>query len=328
MEDPIVPEVLNDPLARGYERRDQDNVTINLPDGWTKQIHRRLTGRTGSTGRNFDVYLLPPKGKKLRSVVELMKFIKANPTVPINPKLVNMERNVDSNDKTPEKLSGTTLRLIQFVEAIKRGEMVDVDDFTNAKPKEKATKQIIPAASPISRPAKKEPAQQVQKIPPKLAQFNAAISRLLPQEPLKQYEKNPPTNLSHRSPPVLSNHSILPQANQQRKRQNLEARNGESIGTNMNMLQAIKLERLLVEHPSIPTADQASQWASELGISYTNMQQWIRHKWFNTTNGGKSNNDLEDSFEDEDEFVPSKYVRVVMDDRQQVPMLNKAQRKS
>ena len=41
------------------------------------------------SNRAWDVYLIPPiKGKKLRSTTDLMKFILANPTVPVNARSV------------------------------------------------------------------------------------------------------------------------------------------------------------------------------------------------------------------------------------------------
>ena len=38
--------------------------------------------------RNWDVYLIPPKGRRLRSTVELMKYIMAHPDVPIDARYI------------------------------------------------------------------------------------------------------------------------------------------------------------------------------------------------------------------------------------------------
>ena len=58
-----------------------EDKTYELKDGWGKRVTQRTSG--SSMGK-FDVYLTNPiSTKRLRSIPELLKFIKDNPHCPI-----------------------------------------------------------------------------------------------------------------------------------------------------------------------------------------------------------------------------------------------------
>ena len=58
-----------------------EDKTYDLKDGWGKRVTQRTSG--SSMGK-FDVYLTNPiSTKRLRSIPELLKFIKDNPHCPI-----------------------------------------------------------------------------------------------------------------------------------------------------------------------------------------------------------------------------------------------------
>ncbi len=74
-----------------YESPSLHVIERVLPDGWVKRITQR---RSGATKGDRDVYLLPPPGRhqrRLRSNVELLKFIRDYPDVPLNPVYVNFK---------------------------------------------------------------------------------------------------------------------------------------------------------------------------------------------------------------------------------------------
>ena len=74
------------------------DTIYQLPDGWRKQCVQR---KTGASAGGWDVYVLPPKGGKLRSNSDILRFVRDNPSIPINPELVNMERPIDKHGKCP-----------------------------------------------------------------------------------------------------------------------------------------------------------------------------------------------------------------------------------
>ncbi len=84
-----------------------------LPDGWVKRITQR---RSGISKGGLDVYLLPPPGhrqRRLRSTVELMRFIRDYPHVPLDPVYVNFGRSFEPADE------GSILNLLHAVKLMK-----------------------------------------------------------------------------------------------------------------------------------------------------------------------------------------------------------------
>ena len=79
--------------------------------GWRKFINRR------KDVTKVDTTVVTPSGKKLRSNVELLKFLRENPSYlkEINPREVNF----DKNPEHPRKCSGTVKKFIQNVEELR-----------------------------------------------------------------------------------------------------------------------------------------------------------------------------------------------------------------
>ena len=79
--------------------------------GWRKFINRR------KDVTKVDTTVVTPSGKKLRSNVELLKFLRENPSYlkEINPREVNF----DKNPEHARKCSGTVKKFIQNVEELR-----------------------------------------------------------------------------------------------------------------------------------------------------------------------------------------------------------------
>lgn len=63
-----------------------------LPFGWIKLATQRCTGATKG---HWDVYLISPKGKRLRSNVELRRYLKCNPGMKYDANLTVIKRPQD-----------------------------------------------------------------------------------------------------------------------------------------------------------------------------------------------------------------------------------------
>ena len=88
--------------------------TYFLPDGWKKILSRRGSTVSGPL-RGFDVYLVAPVPyKKLRSNVDIHKFMSTHPGVPLNPDFVNMEKPIDQTGRTSGK-TPSTMKLRQVI---------------------------------------------------------------------------------------------------------------------------------------------------------------------------------------------------------------------
>ena len=79
--------------------------------GWRKKINRR------KDVTKVDTTVITPSGKKLRSNVELLKFLRENPSYlkEINPTEVNFEKNPEHFGK----YSGTIKKFIENVENLR-----------------------------------------------------------------------------------------------------------------------------------------------------------------------------------------------------------------
>ena len=73
--------------------------------GWKKIGHRRQNGKTAN-GR-WDFYLHTPTGKKLRSNVEVTKFLAENPDVKCDLSVTNTTRPTDLPPPTPTSCSNS-----------------------------------------------------------------------------------------------------------------------------------------------------------------------------------------------------------------------------
>jgi hypothetical protein len=95
----------------------------DLPGGWTKRITERKSG--ASVGLR-DVYLYAPtkyNREKIRSVVELTRFLVKHRDCNIDPRLINLE-------KTPERVKGPidatknrTRKLVDFYKTLKKKDL-------------------------------------------------------------------------------------------------------------------------------------------------------------------------------------------------------------
>ena len=79
---------------RPLSNRPRLDSSYVLPDGWTKTV---VTRKSGASAGVYDVYLTPPKGKRLRSNNDILRFAVQNPNVPLDPDFVNMEPPIDEN---------------------------------------------------------------------------------------------------------------------------------------------------------------------------------------------------------------------------------------
>ena len=74
------------PMTTPRESEDRDTKWYDLPDGWKKKVveSKRVKGKAS------DTYLHPPVGKFCRSNNDILKWVAANPSLPIDPLYVNM----------------------------------------------------------------------------------------------------------------------------------------------------------------------------------------------------------------------------------------------
>ena len=132
---------------------DQRDQWFNLPDGWRKQIVIR---KSGNTAGGYDVYVYPPVGKKLRSMNDILRWVQANPTVPIDPSWVNMSPPINPTGET--RIDKKIEELIDNVQLVKEtGELPTAGSFKRAsQPTTKPTGlQVKDGSTPKPPKAKK-----------------------------------------------------------------------------------------------------------------------------------------------------------------------------
>ena len=118
------PGAANPSASAATDLKGERILNFDLPDGWRKKITRRMTGKAAERG-SVDVYIYPPKGPKLRSSQDLLKWIMKNPNYKIDPSFVNFER---TGERTHHP-SPSTQKVIELLEMLRNGEMIDFNKF-------------------------------------------------------------------------------------------------------------------------------------------------------------------------------------------------------
>jgi len=143
---PSAPTVPPAPFHSNTNFTDDGKIqTYLLPDGWKKILSRRGSAVAG-TWKSFDVYLVAPVPyKKLRSNVDIHKFMSTHPGVPLNPDYVNMEKPIDQTGRT----SGKTPSTMKLRQAIRdSGGKVPPPNPKDAVKKTAKKRQSVPASLP------------------------------------------------------------------------------------------------------------------------------------------------------------------------------------
>ena len=105
----------------GAKAKNQVVFEENFPEGWRKEIVAR--GEMAATKKLTDPYLYSPKGKKLRSTVELLNYLIDNPELCANfdPYRIHIEKT-ESILTNPN--AGTT-KIIQFLKMVNSGVTIE-----------------------------------------------------------------------------------------------------------------------------------------------------------------------------------------------------------
>jgi len=248
-----------------------EDKTYELKDGWGKRVTQRTSG--SSMGK-FDVYLTNPiSTKRLRSIPELLKFIKDNPYCPIDPTVVNMD---DPAKFPPGKFSKATEKFIKAVIEMKSGqEITEVDQrwrqklFNEApepaKPKTpKTPKEPKAPKEPKTPKAPKTPGSQQERAPKR------GPGRPTGYSPLNGYTH--PKALNDLSSPekytawVPSSNQYVPQG-------------FSELSESFTHSKVVELEKIFVENVSMPTPEQIIIWAEKLELNPEEVSHWFRCKW-------------------------------------------------
>ena len=82
-------------MAVSKSEENEDSQEHSLPYGWKKLARRRQ--QTGQGNKTWDVYIIAPCGKKLRSNPEIEKYLSENPDVQIDRDVTNTSKPSDFN---------------------------------------------------------------------------------------------------------------------------------------------------------------------------------------------------------------------------------------
>ena len=77
-------------MAVSISEENEDSQEYSLPYGWKKLARRRQ--QTGQGNKTWDVYIIAPCGKKLRSNPEIEKYLSENPDVQIDRDVTNTSK--------------------------------------------------------------------------------------------------------------------------------------------------------------------------------------------------------------------------------------------
>jgi hypothetical protein len=77
-------------MAVSISEENEDSQEHSLPYGWKKLARRRQ--QTGQGNKTWDVYIIAPCGKKLRSNPEIEKYLSENPDVQIDRDVTNTSK--------------------------------------------------------------------------------------------------------------------------------------------------------------------------------------------------------------------------------------------
>ena len=80
-------------MAVSISEENEDSQEYSLPYGWKKLARRRQ--QTGQGNKTWDIYIIAPCGKKLRSNPEIEKYLSENPDVQIDRDVTNTSKPSD-----------------------------------------------------------------------------------------------------------------------------------------------------------------------------------------------------------------------------------------
>jgi hypothetical protein len=79
-------------MAVSISGENEDSREYSLPYDWKKLAHRRKGGQGSKT---WDIYIIAPCGKKLRSNPEIEKYLSENPDVQVDRDVTNTSKPSD-----------------------------------------------------------------------------------------------------------------------------------------------------------------------------------------------------------------------------------------
>ena len=82
-------------MAVSISEENEDSREYSLPYGWKKLARKRQ--QTGQGNKTWDIYIIAPCGKKLRSNPEIEKYLSENPDVQIDRDVTNTSKPGDFN---------------------------------------------------------------------------------------------------------------------------------------------------------------------------------------------------------------------------------------
>ena len=80
------------PGSSSKDSEDRETKWYILPDGWKKKVVKSKRAK----GKSHDIYLIPPVGNKIRSNNDIIKWVLANRSLPLDPHYVNMLPPINS----------------------------------------------------------------------------------------------------------------------------------------------------------------------------------------------------------------------------------------
>ena len=82
-------------MAVSISDESEDSQEYSLPYGWKKLARKRQ--QTGQGNKTWDIYIIAPCGKKLRSNPEIEKYLSENPDVQVDRDVTNTSKPGDFN---------------------------------------------------------------------------------------------------------------------------------------------------------------------------------------------------------------------------------------
>ena len=88
-------------MAVSIFEENEDSQEYSLPYGWKKLVRKRQ--QTGQGNKTWDIYIIAPCGKKLRSNPEIEKYLSENPDVQVDRHVTNISKPGDFNSSRCKK---------------------------------------------------------------------------------------------------------------------------------------------------------------------------------------------------------------------------------
>ena len=204
------------------------------PGGWTKKISQRNFGT-----REMDTYLYSPTGKKLRSTLELYKYITEHPEYWQNfdPYEINVEKQ---QERLVNPNHGTN-NLIHFLELVNSG-MCSQDAFEKTVPKPRKIKEAF---------RRKDYSK-------------TSNSMMEPNSVMEHFDHN----YSKISNSMMGSKSFM---------EHFEHENTTLCRLSREVV--VNLERHFLENPVVPTAVQMTIWARQYQVDFETVKKWFRLQW-------------------------------------------------